>query len=189
MPFDFERLSIPEVILVHPRVFGDSRGFFLESYKHSDFAGNGIPAQFVQDNYSRSAHAVLRGLHYQTEPAAQGKLVMVVSGEIFDVAVDIRDGSPTYGKWASAVLSAENHRLLYVPPGFAHGFCVLSSTADVLYKVTGEYSAAHERGILWNDPQIGIDWPITQPELSERDKMLPLLQQADNNFRYRGGDS
>jgi dTDP-4-dehydrorhamnose 3,5-epimerase len=184
MPFAFEALQIPEVTLVKPRVFGDARGFFLETYKRSDFQAAGIPAAFVQANHSRSARGVLRGLHYQKRPRAQAKLLTVVTGEIFDVAVDIRVGSPTYGAWVSQVLSAENHHLLYVPPGFAHGFCVLSESTDLIYQVTEEYSREHERGILWNDPEIGIKWPVQNPELSARDMAQPRLREADNNFVY-----
>ncbi len=179
MPFQFRPLTIPEVILVEPRRKGDARGFFMETYKRSEFAANGIAEDFVQDNYSHSARGVLRGLHYQLQPHAQGKLVMVITGEVFDVAVDIRPGSPTFARWVGARLSAAEPRLLYVPPGFAHGFCVLSETADFTYKVTREYSQAHERGILWSDPEIAIAWPVSAPTLSARDQALPALRQAD----------
>ena len=184
MPFRFDRLELPEVILVSARHYPDDRGFFLETYKLSEFASNGISCTFVQDNRSHSAHGVLRGLHYQIQPKAQGKLVMALSGEIFDVAVDIRQGSPTYGRWVSATLSAERFNMLYVPVGFAHGFCVLSEHADVLYKVTDEYAAELECGVRWDDPQIGIEWPIADPILSERDALLPALRDAENNFRF-----
>jgi len=184
MPFTFIPLTIPEVLLVEPRVFGDDRGFILETYKHSAFAKAGVPETFVQCNHSHSAYGVLRGLHYQKHPMAQGKLVTAIHGEIFDVAVDIRQGSPTYGQWVGEVLSAENHRLLYIPPGFAHGFCVLSTEADFIYLVTAEYSAEHERGIQWNDPGIGVAWPIEAPLLSPRDTRQPLFCDADNNFVY-----
>ena len=179
MPFQFHRLVIPEVILVEARRAGDARGFFMETYKRSEFATNGIAESFVQDNYSHSARGVLRGLHYQKPPQAQGKLVLVLQGEVFDVAVDIRPGSPTFSRWVGVTLCAGEARLLYIPPGFAHGFCVLSESADFTYKVTSEYAAHLERGILWNDPQIGIAWPITAPTLSARDSQLPLLSQAD----------
>ena len=186
MPFkSFTRLQIPEIVLIEPRVFGDDRGFFLESYKASDFLAAGISETFVQSNHSHSAHGVLRGLHYQKEPQAQGKLVMAVRGVIFDVAVDIRRGSPTYGQWVGEELSEANHRLLYIPPGFAHGFCVLSAHADVLYQVTAEYSAEHDRGIRWDDPAVGVAWPISSPLLSAKDAVQPLLARADNNFAYR----
>ncbi|MCA9901236.1 MAG: dTDP-4-dehydrorhamnose 3,5-epimerase [Ardenticatenaceae bacterium] len=184
MPFQFHPLTIPEVILVEPQRFGDARGFFMETYQHEIFAANGIALQFVQDNHSRSAQGVLRGLHYQIDPYAQGKLLKVVVGEIFDVAVDIRRGSPTFGQWAGEILSAENGRLLYVPPGFAHGFCVLSETADLIYKTTNYYHPESDRGIIWNDPQIGIQWPIHEPLLSAKDEKLPLLAEADFNFSF-----
>lgn len=176
MPFRFERLEIPEVILIEPKVFSDERGFFMETYKYSNFAAFGIKERFVQDNHSRSVKGVLRGLHYQRPPKAQGKLVRVLVGEIFDVAVDIRKGSPTYGKWVGVMLSAENRWMLYIPPGFAHGFCVLSEEAEVTYKVTEEYSPEHDAGIIWNDPEIGIDWPVEQPILSAKDAGLPPLR-------------
>ena len=184
MPFSFETLKIPEVVLIKPRVFGDARGFFLETYKHSAFEAQGIAGTFVQINHSRSTQGVLRGLHYQKLPKAQGKLLSVVGGAIFDVAVDIRVGSPTYGTWVGEVLSGENHHLLYVPPGFAHGFCVISEFADVIYQVTMEYSPEHERGILWNDAEVGIVWPVDAPQLSARDVSQPYLKDADNNFVY-----
>lgn len=182
MPFQFKRLEIPDVILVTARHFPDDRGFNLESYKQSEFVANGIPWPFVQDNRSHSTRQVLRGLHYQLQPRAQGKLVMALVGEIFDVAVDIRQGSPTYGQWVGATLSAGRFNMLYVPVGFAHGFCVLSEQAEVLYKLTDEYAADLERGVRWDDPAIGVDWPIADPIISERDAGLPLLRDADNNF-------
>jgi dTDP-4-dehydrorhamnose 3,5-epimerase len=185
MPFTFEHLEIPEVVLIKPRVFGDARGFFLETYKHSDFVAHGIAGIFVQVNHSHSARGVLRGLHYQKEPMAQGKLVGVAQGEIFDVAVDIRAGSPTYGQWVAQTLTSENHLQLYIPPGFAHGFCVLSEVADVIYQVTAEYSAEHDRGILWNDPSIGIAWPLQEPALSAKDACQPKLCDADSNAVYK----
>lgn len=184
MPFRFKRLEIPEVVLIEPEVFSDERGFFMETYKHSEFFAFGIRAHFVQDNHSRSIRGVLRGLHYQNPPMAQGKMVRVMLGEIFDVAVDIRKGSPTYGKWVGMRLSAENRRMLYIPEGFAHGFCVLSDVAEVIYKVTEEYSQEHESGICWNDPDIGINWPIEKPLLSARDAVLPPLRKAGNYFVY-----
>lgn len=186
MPFDFQPLTIPDVVLIAVREFADDRGFFMETYKHSAFAANGIAACFVQDNYARSRRGVLRGLHYQLNPAAQGKLVAVLQGEAFDVAVDIRKGSPTYGRWVGEVLSAENRRMLYIPPGFAHGYCVLTDAADMAYKVTAEYAPDLDRGIRWNDPAIGIDWPVSDPILSAKDAALPNLEEADNNFRYGG---
>jgi len=188
MPFTFKRLEIPEVILIEPEVFSDERGFFMETYKYSEFASFGISERFVQDNHSRSVKGVLRGLHYQNPPKAQGKLVRVVVGEIFDVAVDIRKGSPTYGKWVGVKLSAENKRMLYIPPGFAHGFCVLSDVAEVVYKVTEEYAPESEAGIIWNDPEVGIDWPIENPMLSAKDANWPILRDAVNRFVYEGGE-
>lgn len=184
MTFKFKRLEIPDLILVEAQAFSDKRGFFMESFKESVFSKNRIKTRFVQDNFSHSVKGVLRGLHYQKVPKAQAKLVMVTSGEIFDVSVDIRKGSPTYGKWIGQVLSSQNQRLLYVPEGFAHGFCVQSDTADVLYKVSSEYSPEHERGIIWNDPQIDIKWPTANPIMIPKDLELPSLKDADNNFRY-----
>jgi dTDP-4-dehydrorhamnose 3,5-epimerase len=182
MPFQFDRLQIPDIILIEAKRFPDHRGFFMETYKRSEFAAHGIPHTFVQSNCSHSVRGVLRGLHYQKHPQAQGKLVTVLTGQIFDVAVDIRRGSPTYGRWVGEVLSAESGRMIYVPEGFAHGFCVLSQEADVLYMVTDEYARELERGIVWDDPEIGVQWPITNPVLSARDAQLPLLKDADNNF-------
>jgi dTDP-4-dehydrorhamnose 3,5-epimerase len=182
MPFEFTPLALAGVTLIKPQLFGDERGFFLELYKHSDFVRAGMPEQLVQDNYSRSAMGVLRGLHYQKNPKAQGKLVTCVKGRIFDVAVDIRKGSPTFGKWAGVELTEENRQMLYVPTGFAHGFQVLSDTAEVLYKCTNEYSPADDRGIIWNDPDIEVVWPLKHPVLSGKDKVHPRLRDADNNF-------
>ncbi len=185
MPFKFVRLEIDGVVLIEPQVFGDERGFFLELYKRSDFLQAGIAEHFVQDNHSRSAKGVLRGLHDQKEPRAQGKLVRCLQGSIFDVAVDIRKGSPTYGKWVGRELTGENRLLLYVPVGCAHGFLTLSDTAEVLYKCTDEYSAVHDRGIIWNDPDIGIPWQISAPVLSAKDMVLPRLRNADNEFLFK----
>jgi dTDP-4-dehydrorhamnose 3,5-epimerase len=184
MPFNFTPLRIPEVILVEAKVYPDARGFFMETYWRDAFAANGITDDFVQDNFSHSRRGVLRGLHYQKHPQAQGKLLRVAYGEGFDVAVDIRKGSPTFGQWVGEVLSAENHRMLYVPAGFAHGFYVLSETAGLVYKVTAGYAPDLEAGIVWNDPDIGIAWPIAEPVLSPRDAALPGLHDADNNFVY-----
>src|SRR4030043_1403268 len=184
MAFHFKRLSIPEVILIEPEIFRDKRGFFMETYKYSDFARFGIKEYFIQDNYSRSAKGVLRGLHYQKHPNAQGKLVQCLKGKIFDVAVDIRKGSPTFGQWVSTELAEENNLILYVPSGFAHGFVVLSEVANVIYKCTREYSPEDDRGIIWNDPDINIHWPVKDPVLSEKDKKLPFLKDADIDFEY-----
>jgi dTDP-4-dehydrorhamnose 3,5-epimerase len=175
MGFQFQRLDVPEVILIKPQRFEDARGFFQETYKQSDFAAYGISKTFVQENYSRSSRGVLRGLHFQVAPKAQGKLVMACSGRIFDVAVDIRQGSPTYRKWVGVELSADNGCMLFIPPGFAHGFCVLGEEAGVVYKVTAEYAPEYDRGIAWNDPEIGVQWPITDPLLSSKDADLPFL--------------
>lgn len=162
--------EIPEVKIIEPAVFGDARGFFLESYNQRTLASLGIHASFVQDNHSRSSQNVLRGLHYQVQQT-QGKLVRVVSGSVFDVAVDIRRGSPTFGKWVGVELTAENKRMFWIPPGFAHGFVVLSESADFLYKATDYYAPQSERTILWNDPDIGIQWPHKGvPLLSAKDK-------------------
>ena len=184
MAFRVERLAIPEVVLVEPEPIGDERGFFMETYKHSEFAEFDMSSPFVQDNHSRSIRGVLRGLHYQNPPWAQAKLVRVVVGEIFDVAVDIRKGSPTYGRWVAMDLSAENKRMLYIPEGFAHGFCALSDVAEVVYKVTAEYSPQHEAGVLWNDPEIGIDWPVKHPLVSPKDAQFPVLRNAVNHFAF-----
>ena len=174
-------LAIPEVILFEPKVFGDARGFFLESFNQKVFdAATGGQHEFVQDNHSRSSKGVLRGLHYQLPPHAQGKLVRVVQGAVFDVAVDVRRSSPTFGQWVGAELSAENHQQLWVPPGFAHGFVVLTDTADFLYKTTNYYAPAHERSIAWNDPQLAIDWPVSaEPSLSGKDALAPTWADAE----------
>ena len=182
MPFDFQRMNIPDVILIKPRIFTDERGYFLESYKQSDFNTNGISERFTQDNLSHSVKCVIRGLHFQVPPYAQGKLVMAIQGEIFDVAVDIRKESPTYRKWVSQNLSEDNQHILYVPPGFAHGFCVLSDFTTVLYKCTKEYASQHDCGVIWNDPDINIKWPVDNPILSEKDLALPQLIEVDNPF-------
>jgi len=185
LPFKFNKLEIPSVVLIETRSFTDNRGFFQENFKESDFVSNGINTKFVQDNVSRSIKGVLRGLHYQKHPKAQAKLVTAIRGEIFDVAVDIRKGSPTFGKWVSEILSDKNHNSLYIPEGFAHGFCVLSDEADVLYKVNQEYSSENERGIIWNDPKLGIKWPTSQPIVTSKDLQLPSLNEIDSNFEYK----
>ena len=185
MPFTFKRLSIPDVILVESQSFSDDRGFFFESFKESDFFLNSIDKKFVQDNFSHSVNGVIRGLHFQKAPKAQAKLITALKGKIFDVAVDIRKNSPTYGKWVSEILSGNTHNLLYVPEGFAHGFCVISDEADVLYKVSNEYSQEHERSIIWNDPKLDIQWPIKKPIISNKDNKLSLLENLDNDFVYR----
>ena len=175
------RLSIPDVVLIEPKVFGDARGFFLESFNQQAFdEATGTHHQFVQDNHSRSAKGVLRGLHYQLPPHAQGKLVRVVRGTVWDVAVDIRQGSPTFGQWVAEELSEDNHRQLWIPPGFAHGFVVLSETADFLYKTTDYYAPENERCILWCDRDLDIRWPgvVNNYLLSEKDRMGMALADA-----------
>lgn len=185
MPFQFKRADIPEVIVIEPKAFGDERGYLMEIYKQSEFEAFGILERITQINYSHSTRGVLRGLHYQKQPRAQGKLVMTIRGDIFDVAVDIRKRSPTYGKWVGELLTAENHRMLYIPVGFAHGFVTLTDKVDVVYKVNGaEYTPELERGILWSDPEIAISWPLANPILSENDAGLPTLKDSDNNFQY-----
>ncbi|NET28967.1 dTDP-4-dehydrorhamnose 3,5-epimerase [Okeania sp. SIO1I7] len=173
--------EIPEVLLIDPKVFGDERGFFMESFNQRNFSEKtGVNLEFVQDNHSRSSKGVLRGLHYQIQQA-QGKLLRAVVGEIFDVAVDIRKNSPNFGKWVGYLLTAENKRQLWVPPGFAHGFLVVSETADVLYKTTDYYAPEYERSIIWNDPEIGIIWPLEgiEVKLSKKDEAGTTLKDAD----------
>ena len=176
----FVPTKFPEVILIEPKIFGDSRGFFYESYREDLFAQNGIRAHFIQDNQSRSAKGVLRALHFQVKPKEQEKLIRVVSGEVFDVVVDVRRGSKTFGRHFYTILSAENKKMLYIPRGFAHGFLALKDDTEFLYKVSDFYSPEHERGILWSDPSIGIPWPRLDVEyvLSEKDKKLPTLHEV-----------
>ena len=174
--------KIPDVFVIEPRVFGDERGFFFESFNEKAFneaTGNKLP--FVQDNHSKSVKGVLRGLHYQLPPKAQGKLVRVVQGEVFDVAVDIRKESPTYGQWVAEILSAENKKQLWIPSGFAHGFLTLSDTAEFLYKTTDYWSPAHERAIIWDDVTLNIAWPLTgmQPMLAAKDRLGVKLKKVD----------
>lgn len=176
MPFIFKRLDIDGLVLVEPRVFPDDRGFFLESYKESEFAKGGLPHRFVQDNHSLSKKNVIRGLHFQRDPRSQGKLVRVVRGAVWDVAVDLREASPTYKKWRGIELSAENCRMLYVPAGFAHGFISLADDTHLLYKCTEEYDAALDGGIRWDDPDIGVEWPVREPVVSDKDRVLPYLK-------------
>lgn len=175
---------LPEVLIVEPKVFGDARGFFMESWNARAFAqATGVDLPFVQDNHSRSAHGVLRGLHYQIVNP-QGKLVRVTAGRVFDVAVDMRRGSPRFGQWAGVELSADNHRQLWVPPGFAHGFVVLSDSADFLYKTTDYYAPQHERALRWDDPHVAVQWPLDQlrgaPRLSGKDATAPLWDAAES---------
>ncbi len=176
---EFQRLSIPDVMLIKPKVFGDERGWFFEVWEARKFAAAGLDLQFVQDNYSRSVQGTLRGLHYQIQQP-QGKLVRVTQGEVFDVAVDLRKSSPTYGKWAGSLLSGDNKHQLWVPPGFAHGFYVLSDSAEFFYKCTDFYAPQHERTLRWDDPALGIPWPLQgTPILSPKDQQGRLLADAD----------
>lgn len=179
MPFEFERQKIEDVILVKPKVFGDNRGFFMEAYKKSEFLENGITVEFNQDNHSKSTKGVLRGLHYQKSPYAQAKLVRCSKGRIYDVAVDIRPESKTFGQYVKVELSEENKQMLFIPEGFAHGFVVLSEEAELLYKASGEYAPQADRGIRWNDETIGINWEIDfEPILSEKDMVQPFLKDV-----------
>lgn len=174
--------AIPDVMVIEPKVFGDARGFFYESFNQEVFnAATGTHFEFVQDNHSRSSKGVLRGLHYQLPPHAQGKLVRVVRGAVWDVAVDIRQGSSTFGKWVGETLTEDNHKQFWIPPGFAHGFVVLSDSADFLYKTTNYYAPQSDRGLLWNDPAIGIQWPDLGMDvlLSDKDRKQPLLSNAE----------
>ena len=174
----FESLAIPEVIRIEPRVFRDARGFFLESYHETKFAEAGLRAHFVQDNHSRSARGTLRGLHMQVA-FTQGKLVRCISGEVWDVAVDVRPRSRTFGEWVGETLSADNFRQLWVPPGFLHGFCVTSDSAEIQYKCTELYHPEDELGVVWNDPDLAIRWPIAEPLLSSKDAALPRLRDVE----------
>ncbi len=181
--FAFEAQTVPEVVLVKPKILGDHRGFFCETYRKNEFAQGGIAQDFVQDNHSRSSKGVLRGLHFQI--AGQAKLVRAATGAIFDVAVDVRPSSPSYKKWVGVELTDENMWQLYIPPGFAHGICVLSETADVLYKVGPVYYADEtERGIRWDDPDVGVEWPVQNPVLSERDLHAPMLQEIAHKLPW-----
>ena len=178
MPFEFVRQKIKEVILITPKVFGDSRGFFMENYKKTDFEANGIIGEFNQDNHSKSSKGVLRGLHYQQEPFEQAKIVRCIKGKIFDVAVDIRKKSSTFGKYVKVELSEDNKKMLYIPKGFAHGFVALSDEVEIVYKTQGEYHPEADRGIIWNDKDININWEIDfLPLLSEKDKNHPSLKE------------
>ena len=174
-----ERLAIPDVILIRPTVFDDARGSFFETYNAGAFAeATGAAPDFIQDNHSVSARGVVRGLHYQTAPHAQGKLVRVAAGEVFDVAVDLRPESPTFGKWVGVTLSAANRQQLWIPPGFAHGFMALADQTEFLYKVSGRWSRAHERSLLWNDPGLNIEWPAIPPVLSQKDVAAPSWEET-----------
>jgi len=183
MPYTVSKTNLPDVLILEPKVFGDARGFFYESYNARDFAAaTGLQVEFVQDNHSQSAKGVLRGLHYQIQHA-QGKLVRVVRGEVFDVTVDLRKSSATFGQWAGVHLSADNAKQLWIPPGFAHGFLVLSESAEFLYKTTDYWHPSHERSLLWNDPALGIEWPLPAgldaPVLAAKDAAALMLSQAE----------
>ncbi len=173
----FSTTKLPGVLLIEPKAFEDSRGYFMETYQKELFAKNGIPQEFVQDNHSYSAKGVLRGLHFQNPPFEQAKLVRVVDGEVFDVVVDIRPGSKTFGQWEGHVLSAENRKMLYIPKGFAHGFQTLCDDTELFYLMGNYYDPGSAHGIRWNDPLLAIDWPIALPVMSEKDQMLPLFQE------------
>ena len=187
MPFEFERLKIPDVILIEPKVFEDERGFFMETYKKEDFDEKaGIKGEFIQDNHSKSKYGVLRGLHFQKEPYAQAKIVRCIRGAIYDVAVDLKKNSPTFGRYVSVELSEENKFMVYVPKGFAHGFLVLSENAEVIYKVDNVYAPGYETGLIWNDEDIGIKWPVDNPIISQKDGNLLTLKELiekDDMFR------
>jgi dTDP-4-dehydrorhamnose 3,5-epimerase len=188
MEIKIESRHLQDVVVLVPDIFQDSRGFFMETFREDQFKAHGLPYHFVQDNHSRSAKGVVRGLHFQWEPP-MGKLMRVTAGNAFLVAVDIRKGSPTLGKWAGIEASAENRREVWAPAGFARGFCVLSDFAEIQYKCTGAYNNKGESGVLWNDPEIGIQWPVTNAELSEKDKKAQTLAQwlaspASDNFKY-----
>lgn len=175
--------EVPDLVLLEPTAHGDERGFLVESFREDAWREHGVEGPFVQENHSRSGRGILRGLHFQTSPG-QGKLVRCVRGAIWDVAVDLRAGSPTYRRWEGVELSDQNHRQLYVPVGFGHGFCVLSDTADVAYKLTSYYDPETESGVRWDDPHIGVAWPISEPLLSERDKDAPALAEVEANLPF-----
>ena len=180
MPFEFEHQSIKDLILIKPKVFGDNRGFFMETYKKSEFIANGIKDEFTQDNHSKSVKGVLRGLHYQAKPYGQAKIVRCAKGRIYDIAVDIRPNSDTFGKYVKVELSEENKNMFYIPVGFAHGFVALSDEVEILYKASGEYAPQADRGVLWCDKDINVDWGIDfSPILSEKDKIQPKLSEIN----------
>lgn len=182
----FLKTDIDGIIVIEPKVFGDERGFFMEAYKKSVYAQKGLSVDFVQDNHSKSAKGVLRGLHYQLSSHPMGKLVRALRGEIFDVGVDLRRGSPTYGKWFGLILSESNKKMIYFPPGFAHGFYTLSEVAEVMYKCTCEYNQKSERALIWNDPTVNIQWPLKDGLviLSEKDKHHPKLADVETDYNY-----
>jgi dTDP-4-dehydrorhamnose 3,5-epimerase len=182
------KTPLPGLLVIEPKVFADDRGFFLDFYNRDSFAEIGLKEQFIQDNHSRSKKGVVRGLHYQINPSPMGKLVKCAKGKIFDVGVDVRKGSPTFGKWHGETLTGDNHKMLYLPPGFAHGFLALEDNTDVIYACTGVYSPKDERAIVWNDPEIGIKWPLElvggKAIVSDKDQKNPQLKEAETNFSY-----
>lgn len=180
MPFEFKDTKLKDVKIVKPQVFGDKRGFFIETYVKEKFEEKGIDAEFIQDNHSKSEHGVIRGLHYQKGEHAQGKLVRCTQGVILDVIVDLRKDSETFGEYMKSILSEHNRKMLWVPRGFAHGFYTLSETAEVQYKADNDYTPKEEAGIKWSDPELDIDWPIEEPKLSEKDQKWPTLEEAEN---------
>jgi dTDP-4-dehydrorhamnose 3,5-epimerase len=186
MAFEASPLEIPGPLLIKPGCYGDERGFLLEAYRKSSFEALGVIEPFLQQNHSSSARGVLRGLHYQIHPSPQGKLVRVIRGEIFDVSVDIRRGSPHYGKWLAVTISQQNRFILWIPLGFAHGFISMADDTEVLYSTTSEYAPSCERGILWNDPALAIAWPDLTPLINERDRNFPPLASAENTFIFGG---
>ena len=179
MPFTFKQLEISGLVLITPKAFSDSRGFFLEAYKKSDFKNAGINTEFMQDNHSLSSTGVLRGLHYQKAPYAQAKLVRVIKGSVYDVAVDIRRSSPTFKQWIAVELSDENNSMIYIPEGFAHGFAALTDDVHLVYKCSSEYCHEYDAGIRWDDPEINIQWPVKNPVISDKDLVLPYLKDAE----------
>jgi len=183
MPFEFETTPIEGVMIIHPRKFPDDRGYFMETYKRSDFVKAGIAEDFYQDNHSYSSKGILRGLHFQSEPHAQGKLVRAIEGRVWDVAVDLRPDSPTYMKWYGIELDSKEGTMFYIPPGFGHGFVVLSDTAHFLYKCTKEYNPSADGGVRWDDPELNIQWPLTDVSVSEKDEKLPLLKDIEESLR------
>ncbi|MDP3996939.1 MAG: dTDP-4-dehydrorhamnose 3,5-epimerase [Candidatus Andersenbacteria bacterium] len=182
MSFEFKQLEISGVVSVRPKLYPDERGLFAEMYRKKEFSDNGIEMGFVQVNHSASKHGVLRGLHYQLEPKTQGKLITAITGEIFDVAVDLRKSSDSFGRWVGKKLEARTKELLYIPPGFAHGFVVLADKAEVIYYCTDYYSPDHERGVRWNDAKLNIEWPVENPVVSERDANFPDFDKGEYNF-------
>ncbi len=188
MPFDFKKTSLKGLFLIQPRVYTDTRGFFMESYKKSDFEKAGIAEEFVQDNHSFSSKGVLRGIYFQSEPHAQGKLVRVIKGAVWDVSVDLIPGSSTFGKWYGIELTEKNSTMLYIPPGFGHAFLTLEDNTHFLYKCTAEYNPESDGGVRWNDPDLAIDWPLTEgskPVVSDKDTVLPFLKDLINNKQNR----